>query len=173
MYSFTLPRLIAHVSISLHKAQHAFRAALCDSFNTPDALAVLRDLVSRTNVYVNARGKALNVEALERVARWVGVMLKMFGLSEGQVDEIGWGEARAEGEGGNVSFLQIRCGKNIDEYVLTARGGPDAISSRNVWLPRRGPAGGDVKERKRAQGHTRALRQAAGQRPCPPWCCTR
>lgn len=87
----------------MHQAQHAFRVALCDSFNTPDALAALRDLVSRTNVYIGARGKKLDVEVVERVANWVGRMLKMFGLGEGQADELGWGEVREAGEGANVS----------------------------------------------------------------------
>jgi cysteinyl-tRNA synthetase len=95
----------------LHTAQAAFRAALCDSFNTPDALAVLRELVSKANVYA-ARGRAhTDVAVLERVARWVGAMLRMFGLGEGAPEELGWGEARAEGEVANVSAAgQRTCG---------------------------------------------------------------
>jgi cysteinyl-tRNA synthetase len=81
------------------------RTALSDSFNTPVALDVLRDLVSKSNVYINARGKDLNIDLVERVARWVGDMLRMFGLGEGGSDEIGWGELRAEGESANVSFI--------------------------------------------------------------------
>lgn len=71
--------------------------ALCDSFNTPVALDVLRDLVSKTNVYINSSGKALNVEVVTRVARWVGDMLRMFGLGEGSrlEEEIGWGKDRS------------------------------------------------------------------------------
>ena len=90
----------------MHQAQYAFRSALCDSFNTPDALAVLRDLISRTNVYIGARGKKLDVDVVERVAIWVGRMLKMFGLGEGQADELGWGEVRDAGEGANVSHQE-------------------------------------------------------------------
>lgn len=77
---------------SLHRSQSAFRAALCDSFNTPVALDTLRDIVSRTNVYINSRGKALNVPVVENVARWVGEMLRMFGLGEGEKSQIGWGQ---------------------------------------------------------------------------------
>lgn len=81
---------------SLEKAQADFRAALCDSFNTPVALDVIRDLVSRTNVYISSSGKALNVSLVTRVARWVGDMLRMFGLGEGPrlEGEIGWGQDR-------------------------------------------------------------------------------
>ncbi|EPT04661.1 hypothetical protein FOMPIDRAFT_1113207 [Fomitopsis schrenkii] len=83
---------------SLHSSQDAFRAALCDSFNTPEALSVLRDLVSRTNVYINSRGKDLEVGVVVRVASWVGKMLRMFGLGEGETSEIGWGQERNAGE---------------------------------------------------------------------------
>ena len=37
---------------------------------------------------------------VQRVARWVGNMLRMFGLGEGQSDEIGWGQERGADEGG-------------------------------------------------------------------------
>lgn len=82
---------------SLEKAQADFRVALCDSFNTPVALDVLRDIVSRVNVYINSSGKALNLEVVTRVARWVGDMLRMFGLGEGPCmeAEIGWGQDRS------------------------------------------------------------------------------
>ncbi|EIN11529.1 hypothetical protein PUNSTDRAFT_131692 [Punctularia strigosozonata HHB-11173 SS5] len=84
---------------SLHQSQTAFRAALCDSFNTPEALNVLRELVSKTNIYINARGAAnVNVTVIENNARWVGDMLRMFGLGEGERRELGWGQERPEGE---------------------------------------------------------------------------
>lgn len=89
-----------------HQAQHAFRVALCDSFNTPVALDVIRDVVSRTNVYINSRNvnSNLDVSVVERIARWVGGVLRMFGLGEGESNEIGWGQEVAEGEGNvNVS----------------------------------------------------------------------
>ncbi|THH17870.1 hypothetical protein EW146_g3010 [Bondarzewia mesenterica] len=83
---------------ALHQSQDAFRVALCDSFNTPIALNVLRELVSRTNVYINSRGKELNVGVVERVARWVGNMLRMFGLGEGETSEVGWGQEQEDGQ---------------------------------------------------------------------------
>ncbi|RDX40694.1 cysteinyl-tRNA synthetase [Lentinus brumalis] len=85
---------------SLHASQAAFRAALCDSFNTPEAVNVLRDLVSRTNVYLKAPGSNVEIGLVQRVARWVGDMLRMFGLGEGESTEIGWGQERSADEGG-------------------------------------------------------------------------
>ncbi|KAJ8482254.1 hypothetical protein ONZ45_g15017 [Pleurotus djamor] len=89
------------LTASFHEAQTAFREALCDSFNTPSAVDVLRDVVSKTNVYINSRGKGLNVDLVDYVARWVGQMLRMFGLGEGGSSEIGWGQETKDGESTN------------------------------------------------------------------------
>ena len=89
------------LSDRLQTSQTAFRAALSDSFNTPLALEILLKLVSRTNIYIAERGKNVNVGVVERAARWIGKMLRMFGLGEGDgiqsEFEIGWGEERREG----------------------------------------------------------------------------
>ncbi|KAG6900716.1 hypothetical protein C0993_003742 [Termitomyces sp. T159_Od127] len=90
----------------LLESQSKFRAALCDSFNTPAALDVLRELVSKTNVYINSRGKTLNVSVVENCARWVGQMLRMFGLGEGENSEIGWGQDEHE-SGGIINREEI------------------------------------------------------------------
>jgi cysteinyl-tRNA synthetase len=66
---------------------------------------VLRELVSKVNVYVTGRPRAqLDVTVVERATRWVGDMLRMFGLGEGAAapGELGWGEPRAEGDVANV-----------------------------------------------------------------------
>ncbi|KAJ7646724.1 tRNA synthetases class I (C) catalytic domain-containing protein [Roridomyces roridus] len=87
----------------LYESQYAFRAALCDSFNTPAALGVLRDLITRTNVYITSRGsKALNIQLLENVARWSGSMLRMFGLGSGPTEELGWGVDGDDAAGGSA-----------------------------------------------------------------------
>ncbi|KAJ7267656.1 tRNA synthetases class I (C) catalytic domain-containing protein [Mycena haematopus] len=86
---------------ALYESQYAFRVALSDSFNTPAAVGVIRDLITRTNVYMTSRGKALNVQLLENVARWIGQMLRMFGLGEGPTEELGWGADGASAGGVN------------------------------------------------------------------------
>ncbi|KAF8511822.1 tRNA synthetases class I (C) catalytic domain-containing protein [Hysterangium stoloniferum] len=90
-------------------SQAVFRAALCDSFNTPQALDILLKLVSRTNVYIAQTSVKANVSVLESVARWVGKMLRMFGLGEGSVTEgtIGWGETLPEGQNASVDREEI------------------------------------------------------------------
>ncbi|KAL4078187.1 tRNA synthetases class I (C) catalytic domain-containing protein [Scleroderma yunnanense] len=90
----------------LSQSKMAFRDALCDSFNTPEALRILRDLISQTNVYINSRGKALNVALVEQSAHWVGQMLRMFGLGEGKREELGWGTEQ-EGNGSDVNREEV------------------------------------------------------------------
>jgi cysteinyl-tRNA synthetase len=86
----------------VYDAQSAFHAALCDSFNTPEALDVLRKLMSLVNVYINQKGKNAHLQVVEHAAGWVGKMLRMFGLGEGNDEELGWGQAISEGVNVNV-----------------------------------------------------------------------
>ncbi|THH01098.1 hypothetical protein EW026_g1541 [Hermanssonia centrifuga] len=95
----------SELTVRFHESQTAFRAALCDSFNTPAALDVLRDLVSRTNVYISSRGADMEVSVVERIAVWIGQMLRMFGLGEGKSSEIGWGQEVSEG--GDVNREEV------------------------------------------------------------------
>ncbi|KAK2464180.1 hypothetical protein APHAL10511_003637 [Amanita phalloides] len=88
-------------------SQKTFRAALCDSFNTPVALDVLRELVSRTNVYINSQGSKVNVRLVEVVAQWISRMLRMFGLGEGESTEIGWGQESEENDVANREEILI------------------------------------------------------------------
>ena len=111
------PPILTHGSFhSFREAQRAFRAALCDSFNTPIALEILLKLVSRVNGYVNSQGRSPNVDVVEQIARWVGKMLRMFGLGDGSVAglgaEIGWGEVQ-ETASVNVSWSFVMCSSGL------------------------------------------------------------
>lgn len=102
---------------ALTSAQLDFRKALCDSFDTPGALRILQNLVSAANVYEKENRQRLNASVLETVARWVGEMLRMFGLGVDGLreSEIGWGEAGgAEGAGAGSSAA----GSSIDRESL-------------------------------------------------------
>jgi cysteinyl-tRNA synthetase len=89
-----------HFFQSLYQSETPFREALCDSFNTPAAVDVMRDLISRTNVYINSRGKSLNLTLIQNISQWVGKILCMFGLGEGEKTELGWGQQ--DETGGNI-----------------------------------------------------------------------
>ncbi|KAF8445055.1 cysteinyl-tRNA synthetase [Boletus edulis BED1] len=91
---------------AINESKLAFRAALCDSFNTPEALRILRELISRTNVYISTRTKSINIALVEQSARWIGNMLRMFGLGEGEKLELGWGqETTSDANAANAKFL--------------------------------------------------------------------
>lgn len=62
------------------------------------AIDAIRGIVSKTNVYINSRGKLLNVGVVESIARWVGSILRVFGLGEGETREIGWGQDQGTGD---------------------------------------------------------------------------
>ena len=80
---------------------------------------VLRELVSVTNVYINTRGAKLNPALLESLARWIGRMLRMFGLGNDDESEIGWGQC--EQEQGNINvgpILVVPVGSIHRDYCL-------------------------------------------------------
>ena len=120
-YFFLSCILNLSTKISLYDAQAAFRVALCDSFNTPAAVDVLRDLVSKANVYINARGKALHVSSVQNVAQWVGDMLRMFGLGEGETKQIGWGQLDETGGNANVRLIILLSPANVLNESLTPK----------------------------------------------------
>ncbi|KAK0530263.1 cysteinyl-tRNA synthetase [Tilletia horrida] len=89
---------------ALSAAQAAFRRAMADSFDTPQGLSILLELVSKANVYERSRASRaeVNLGVLQAVGGWVGKMLRMWGLGEGRVrereNEVGWGTAPAVGK---------------------------------------------------------------------------
>ena len=95
-------------SLSLEKAQMAFRVALCDSFDTGKGIYTLLDLISLSNIYLNRGRSLVNVPALAAVEEWITRMLRMLGLGEGSPTDsqgtrsIGWGVAPGKGEDGNA-----------------------------------------------------------------------
>lgn len=92
----------------LQSAQLRFRQALADSFNTPDALMVLSEVVSQANIYLASRPRPRNIEPLRNVAEWVTRVLVMFGLGEGSLaskDPVGWGEASSQAGGDRDAIL--------------------------------------------------------------------
>lgn len=97
-----------------HKAQYEFRVALCDSFNTAQAINVLLNLVGQLNQYLAARGSAYNIQPIRTIAQWVTRMLNMFGLGEGpavsSASAIGWGK---EGDSGAAGDLEAQ----LDKYI--------------------------------------------------------
>jgi cysteinyl-tRNA synthetase len=92
--------------LRLAQTQHAYRIALCDSFNTPEAIQRILELVSRTNIYV-ARGRSrVNVGVVAHIARWVTEALRVFGLNGEATGTIGWG-TDGDNAGGSVDVSRL------------------------------------------------------------------
>ena len=67
-------------------------------------------LVSRTNVYINSRGRSLNLTLVEGISAWVAQMLRMFGLGGNESEDLTWGDdsqprGSANFNVGNISYL--------------------------------------------------------------------
>ncbi|KAA1121666.1 hypothetical protein PGTUg99_014068 [Puccinia graminis f. sp. tritici] len=70
-------------------ARSDFHAALCDSFNTPEAMKQLLNLVTETNKYISAQIASIRAEpdgqsllVISHIAAWISKMLRVFGLDE-------------------------------------------------------------------------------------------
>ncbi|KAH8918331.1 cysteinyl-tRNA synthetase [Atractiella rhizophila] len=93
----------------LREAQSKFDNALRDSFNTPLALQTLLSLINTTNTYI-ARGRSnIDPEVLREVARWISLMVRMFGLSDtiGEEEEVGWGTSEGRGGKDVLPYLRV------------------------------------------------------------------
>ncbi|GAA6014289.1 hypothetical protein JCM10207_005410 [Rhodosporidiobolus poonsookiae] len=127
----------AELMAKLTTSQSAFRAALCDSFDTPTAIQTLLDLVSAANIYLSRGRSNVNVPVLLAVEEWVTRQLRMFGLGEGApVDAtgervVGWGQAAAKGDTSGVDresllmpYLRVLSGFRDQVRQLAMAGAP-------------------------------------------------
>ena len=89
--------------LRFQNAQSEFHAALCDSFNTPEAMKQILTLVAETNKYTAAEISSIRAEPdcqslviISKIAAWISKMLRVFGLGEQvpvgdcDTDLIGW-----------------------------------------------------------------------------------
>ncbi|KAI7935855.1 hypothetical protein MJO28_016726 [Puccinia striiformis f. sp. tritici] len=84
--------------------QKEYHDALCDSFNTPEAMKLLLSLVAESNKFISNHlheirndSTPIHVFILSKIAIWITKMLDVFGLSEASLlknddddDRIGW-----------------------------------------------------------------------------------
>ncbi|OHF01730.1 tRNA synthetase class I catalytic domain-containing protein [Colletotrichum orchidophilum] len=78
---------------SLEKAKADLQNALTNSFDTPQAMRVIQELVSEANKVVVSQDAEANLPALVAVARWITKILGTFGLDENATapyDGLGW-----------------------------------------------------------------------------------
>ncbi|GAA5804655.1 hypothetical protein HPULCUR_010157 [Helicostylum pulchrum] len=87
----------------LQDKQDGVHAALCDSINTPKVMDEVMELVNYTNKYMTSAGaKNVNVHLLNKVAKWITSLMKIFGVADNGA-EIGFGSVA--GQSGNAEEL--------------------------------------------------------------------
>ena len=78
------------LTLALQSAESEMYEALCDSFNTPKAMAIISRLVGDFN---SAERSSLSPESVRAAGRWVTKMVNIFGLNgnaPAEIDHIGW-----------------------------------------------------------------------------------
>lgn len=74
----------------LQKAKDDMSSALCDSFNTPAAMAIISELVT---TYNSADKAMMEYQTVSEIAKWVTLMVNVFGLNGSATPDdtsIGW-----------------------------------------------------------------------------------
>ncbi|KAI9824516.1 MAG: hypothetical protein M1826_007306 [Phylliscum demangeonii] len=84
-------------------ARLKFDKALLDSFHTPGAMAVIDDVVAKSNIYVSKQPKSFSLASIKEIARWVTRMVEMFGLDASVSGpdgggKIGWSSSTGAGQ---------------------------------------------------------------------------
>ncbi|PVU91782.1 hypothetical protein BB561_004213 [Smittium simulii] len=84
---------IALVS-EFNQTESKIHSALCDSFDTPNAMKNILSLINKTNIYIRNKpnSQVENPSAVFMVAKYISKILRIFGLSDPKAkpSQIGW-----------------------------------------------------------------------------------
>ncbi|KAI1340880.1 tRNA synthetases class I (C) catalytic domain-containing protein [Xylariaceae sp. FL0016] len=81
---------------ALEQAKKDVESAFTNSFDTPQAMRVIADIIRKANVYINTHPKDMNLSAVEETARWVTKIVGILGLdahAQPPYDGLGWASA--------------------------------------------------------------------------------
>ncbi|TEY86575.1 hypothetical protein BOTCAL_0006g00550 [Botryotinia calthae] len=84
---------------ALDRAQTDLQTALTESFDTPRAMLILQELIKESNVHIGSHKSDLDIQGLEKVARWITKILGIFGLdanANAPYDGLGWASASVD-----------------------------------------------------------------------------
>ena len=96
------------LAAELEQAKQDMQAALANSFDTPQAMRIILELVKNVNVHVKERKNEADLATVEAVARWVTKMVGIFGLDENAkppYEGLGWASAAAADQDPSVAVL--------------------------------------------------------------------
>ena len=80
----------------LAQAKKELEAALVNSFDTPQSLRVIADVIRKANIHISEHSTNLDLPALEAIARWVTKIVGIFGLDANAAppyEGLGWAPA--------------------------------------------------------------------------------
>ncbi|CDH13380.1 probable Cysteine--tRNA ligase [Zygosaccharomyces bailii ISA1307] len=94
----------------LEVAQEKVDEAFCDNLSTPNAMKVLAEIVSQSNIYIAKSGLSVKIEPLIAVMRYVTRILGMVGV-EVRGDGLGWeiGESGSSGSVEEIALPFVKC----------------------------------------------------------------
>ncbi|KAI9759643.1 MAG: 3',5'-cyclic-nucleotide phosphodiesterase (PDEase) (3':5'-CNP) [Chaenotheca gracillima] len=109
---------ISGLTQSLEEAQISFDEALRDSFNTPAAMAIISNLINKTNLQISSL-KFNSLLSVKRIAQWITSMLNIFGLdssdpSQNHGDAVGWSKSLSKED--EAAELQ-EAGRDLKNFV--------------------------------------------------------
>lgn len=117
----------------LEQAKKEFNAALCNSFDTPTAMAVVLKIVK------SARNSSDSIQAVEAVARWVTKVVGIFGLdasAKPPYNEVGWASGPVTDVDPKVGIkpyaaAYTRVKQDVESLALTAESINALLSQQN------------------------------------------
>lgn len=80
--------------------QKGVHASLCDNFDTVNAIQNMLDIISKTNIYITQKGREkqkFNVQILEKIAKYLTKIVKIFGLTPDIDAPIGFVDSSSKG----------------------------------------------------------------------------
>ncbi len=82
----------------LEQAKKDFEAALVNSFDTPQAMRTISDIIRKANIHVSEHRTGPDLPAIEAIARWITKIVGIFGLDTNATppyEGLGWASAAA------------------------------------------------------------------------------
>ncbi|KAI9807134.1 MAG: hypothetical protein M1825_005852 [Sarcosagium campestre] len=100
--------------------------ALCDSFNTPLAMSIISDLITKTNTYISKQKASASLSELEDIALWITRITTIFGLDATKADlvgpsRIGWSSALNSNSNEDKDQSGAESNESIIRSVSSAR----------------------------------------------------
>jgi len=94
--------------------------ALCDNFNTPQAMLALQSIMSEVNTYINETSEGhIRIPLVQKAATFAFKMMKVFGVVVGDVEELNYDGGEAADDQKAIEPI-VDCLANFRRHVHTS-----------------------------------------------------